>query len=141
MKFVFFLKYRLIFKIFYCFCMFLNKHFINAGVYISERKQFHNAKPSTYYFYMKTKIPFNFRICIRVPLMLPATNRVAIYITIQNTSYNVWGGHPRNKKKMSVIDRCPLYRSLRKLNTFFSNSNDKEASISWIHCWKAVYLK
>ena len=28
-EFVFFLKSRLIFNIFYCFCMFVNKHFAN----------------------------------------------------------------------------------------------------------------
>ena len=29
-KFVFFLKIRLLFKVFYCFCMFVNKHFPNS---------------------------------------------------------------------------------------------------------------
>ena len=67
MKFVFFFKSRLIFKIFYCFCIFVNKHFINTGTYISKSKQFYNAKPPAFYFYMRTKIPLSFRICISVP--------------------------------------------------------------------------
>ena len=68
MKFVFFLKSRLIFKRFYCFCMFVNRHFTNMGAYISKSKRCYNAKPSAYYFYMKTKISLDFHICIGVPL-------------------------------------------------------------------------
>ena len=67
----FFIKSRLIFKIFYCFCMFVNKHFINRGAYISKSKQYHNVKTSEYYFHMRAKIPLNFCIwCICVPLIL-----------------------------------------------------------------------
>ena len=40
MKFVFSLKSRLIFKRFCCFCMFVNKHLINAGTCNSECKTF-----------------------------------------------------------------------------------------------------
>ena len=37
MKFVFFLKSRLLFNIFYCFCMFVKKHFIYLGcVYLKK---------------------------------------------------------------------------------------------------------
>ena len=68
MKSAFFLKSRLIFKIFYGFCMFVNKHFISANVYISKSKRCYNAKPLAYYFYMRTKISLNFHFCISVPL-------------------------------------------------------------------------
>ena len=69
MKFVFFLKSRLIFKIFYCFCMFVYKYFINTGGwYVSKSKRYYNAKPSAYYFYMRMKTPLDFGICISVPL-------------------------------------------------------------------------
>ena len=67
-KFVFFLKSWLIFKTFYCFCMFVNKHFINTGAYISKCEQYYNVKPSAYYFYLRTNIPLYFCICISVPL-------------------------------------------------------------------------
>ena len=70
MKFVFSLKSRLFLKMFYCFSMFLNKHFINTDVYISKSEWFYNVKPSTYFFYMRTKISLNVHICISVPLML-----------------------------------------------------------------------
>ena len=38
MKVVFFLKISLLFKIFYCFFIFVDKHFINMGEYISKSK-------------------------------------------------------------------------------------------------------
>ena len=69
-NFVFFLKSRPIFKRFYCFCMFVNKHFTNTGAYISKSKRCQNGKPSAYYFHIKTKISLDFHICISVPLML-----------------------------------------------------------------------
>ena len=50
-----FLKCSLIFKIFYCFRMFVNKLFINRGVYISKSKRCYNATISAYYFYVRTK--------------------------------------------------------------------------------------
>ena len=49
--------------------MFVNKHFINTGAYISKGKKFYNAKPSAYYFYMRMNISLNFRICLSVSLM------------------------------------------------------------------------
>ena len=67
MKVAFFLKRRLIFKIFHCFCMFVNKHFLNKGAYISKGKRCYNVKPSAYYFYIRMKVPLNFSICISVP--------------------------------------------------------------------------
>ena len=50
--------------------MFVNKHFINTGAYISKSKWCYNGKPNGIFFYMKTKIPLNFPICISVPLIL-----------------------------------------------------------------------
>ena len=55
-----------IFKIFYCFCMFANKRFINTGAYISNSKRFYNAKTWAHYFYVRRKILLNFHICISV---------------------------------------------------------------------------
>ena len=63
LKFVFSFKSRLIFKRFYCFCMFANKRFINTGAYISKSKRGWNAKPSGYHFYVKTKM-LDFHICM-----------------------------------------------------------------------------
>ena len=48
--------------------MFLNKHFINVGVYISKTKQCYNVKPSAHDFYMRVKILLNICICSSVPL-------------------------------------------------------------------------
>ena len=49
--------------------MFVNKHFINTGAYISKSKRFYDAK-SLAYFYITTKIPLNFGIPISVPVMV-----------------------------------------------------------------------
>ena len=61
LKFVNFLKTRLIFNIFYCFWMFLNKLF----TYLMRA---YLKKYWTYYFPMKTKTLGDFQICISVPL-------------------------------------------------------------------------
>ena len=62
----------LLVKTLYCFCIFVNKHFINAHAYVSKCtskcKRCYNAKLSTYYFYMRTNIPLSFLICISVLL-------------------------------------------------------------------------
>ena len=68
MKIVFFLKSRLLFNIFCCFCMFVNKHFICLGCLYLKTKQYYNGRPSAYCFYVKTKILVGFHICISVPL-------------------------------------------------------------------------
>ena len=39
-------------------------------MFISESKRSYNAKPSAYYFYVRTKISAEFYICISVPLIL-----------------------------------------------------------------------
>ena len=48
--------------------MFVNEHLINTGAYASKSKGCYNAKPLACYFYIRTKIPLNFYICINVPL-------------------------------------------------------------------------
>ena len=67
MKFEFFLKSRLLFLTYSIVsAMFVNKYI--SGVYISKNKQCHNVKPTTYHFYVKTKILVDFHICISVTL-------------------------------------------------------------------------
>ena len=68
-KFVFFLKSRLLFNIFYSFCMFVNKHFILSNTHNSKSKWCDNAKLLEYYFYVKKKMSVDFQICISVPLI------------------------------------------------------------------------
>ena len=67
-KFAFFLKIRLIFNIFYCFRMFVNKHLHISGMHISKSKRCYNVIPSVHYFYVKTELLAVFQICISVPL-------------------------------------------------------------------------
>ena len=68
-KFAFFSKSRLIFNVFYCFCIFVNKHLQISGLHISERKWCYNVIPSVHCFYVKTKMLADFQICISVPLI------------------------------------------------------------------------
>ena len=81
---MFFWKSRLLFSIFYCFCMFLNKHFIISGVYISKSKQCYTAKPSAYHFYEKTKISVDFYICSSVPLIILNLKQISIFFLSGN---------------------------------------------------------
>ena len=66
-KFVNFLKSRLIFVRFYCF---VNKLSHISSEHISKSKRCFNVKSSTYYFHVKTKILPGFQICISVPWRL-----------------------------------------------------------------------
>ena len=50
--------------------MFVNKHFINKGAYISKTKRCYNVKPSVYSFYMRIKILLNLCICVGAPCFL-----------------------------------------------------------------------
>ena len=61
-KLVHFLKSRLIFNIFYCFWMLVNKLFVYLTCVCLKSKRFFNMKSSTYYFHMKTKILADFQI-------------------------------------------------------------------------------
>ena len=69
-KFVSFLKSRLIFNAFFCFWMFLTNFQYISRKHISKSKRFFNVKSSTYYFHMETGILTDFHICISVPLTL-----------------------------------------------------------------------
>ena len=40
--------------------MFVNKNFTYLTIYFTKSKSYYNAKPSAYYFYMKTKISSDF---------------------------------------------------------------------------------
>ena len=75
-EFVNFLKSRLIFNIFYCFWMFVNKLFTFSRVHISENKTCLNVKSSAYYLHMKTKILPDFWICISVPNITSQTLKI-----------------------------------------------------------------
>ena len=68
MKFVNFLKSRLIFNIFYCFWMFVNKCFTYVTCAYLRKEKVFNVKSSTYCFQRKTKILTDFQFCISVPL-------------------------------------------------------------------------
>ena len=66
-KFINFLKSRLIFNMFYCFWMFVNKI---SRAHFSKCKRCFNVKSSTYYYFLvKTNILADFQVCISVPLI------------------------------------------------------------------------
>ena len=67
-KFVSFLKNRLIFILFHCFSMFVNFFLHIWRAYISERKRCFNVTSSTVYFHVKIKILADFRFCINIPI-------------------------------------------------------------------------
>ena len=66
---VIFWKSRLIFNIFCCFWIFVNKLLIYLTCAYLKKYRCRNVKSSTYYFHMKTKILKDFQICISVPLI------------------------------------------------------------------------
>ena len=61
MKFVNFLKSRLIFNKFHCFSHISRAHIVKS-------KRCSKVKSSTYYFHKNTKIWADFQVCIRAPL-------------------------------------------------------------------------
>ena len=68
-KFVNFMKSRLIFNIFYCFWMFVNKHFTYlTRIHISKSKRCYIVQSSAYFPRVKMKLPGDFHICISAPL-------------------------------------------------------------------------
>ena len=115
--FEFFLKSRLLFNIFYCFCMFVNKHFIYLECIISKIKQCYNAKPSAYYFYVKKKILVDFHTCISVPL----SDYKFFYLT--STSKSIQAIHYfflfSHVKKLNSIPFSEKKSCLWKYYTFF----------------------
>ena len=64
-----FLKSRLIFNIFYCFWMYINKLFTYLTCACLQKWRCFNVKSSIFYFHMKTKISADFQIFISVPLI------------------------------------------------------------------------
>ena len=58
-----------LFNAFYCFCMFVNKHFTYCGVHISKSRSY--VKSWAYYFYVTKKISTDFHTCNSVPLKNP----------------------------------------------------------------------
>ena len=69
-----FLKSRLIFILFHCFWMFVNKLFTYPYAHISKCQGCFNVKSSTYYFHVKRKIFVDFQIFISVPLRISSVN-------------------------------------------------------------------
>ena len=68
---IFLKKQTTFLNIFYCFCMFVNKHFIHLGcAYISKSKQCYNKKPSAYYFHVMTNILVDFHVSVSLALRL-----------------------------------------------------------------------
>ena len=62
-KFANVLKSTLIFNIFYCFLMFVNKLFTHLTCAYLKKRCF-NVKSSTYHFHITTKLMADFQICI-----------------------------------------------------------------------------
>ena len=95
MKFINFLKSRLIFNIFYCFWMFVNKLFTYI-TYITLRisqkvKDVLMWNLQTYYFHIKANTIADFQICINVPLrkILKTANLPPFTIRLINHIYNI----------------------------------------------------
>ena len=109
-KFVDFLKGRLIFNIFYCFSMFANKLFTCPRVRISQKsKMCFNVKSSTYYCHMKTKILGDFQICIKVRILknirinknirfTKAATRILQNFLTTTISYKYWSSYTKYTK-------------------------------------------
>ena len=70
MKFIFFLKIRLIFNLIYCFCMFVNKHFTSRMRVSQKAKGVIVRNLRHIILCIKTKILIDFDTCISVPLIL-----------------------------------------------------------------------
>ena len=83
-KFVFSLKSRLLFNVFYFFCMFVNKHSRYVKCTYLKRERCYNVQSAWYYFYMKTNILQDFHICISVPLRKPPSWLVIILLVSFN---------------------------------------------------------
>ena len=66
----FFFKCRLLFNVFYCFCMFVKKHFayLRYALRIFQRIKGIIMRNPCDAFYMKTNVLQTFHICISVPL-------------------------------------------------------------------------
>ena len=78
------------FNIFYCFFMFIKKHFTISNMHLSESTRCYNVIPSLHYFYKKTKIA-DFQICISVPL------NIDVLIGLDKCCYFIYGTVIRGK--------------------------------------------
>ena len=109
-KFVFFLKISLIFKGFYCFCMFVNKRFTNTGEHILKSKWCQNVKPLAYYFCIRSKISLDFHIYINIPLTanvpIIKSSQFISHVNQENSFY-MKGNTEQNGLKINV----PIHRS------------------------------
>ena len=119
-----FLKSRLIFNIFYCFWMFVNKIFSRA--HISKSKRCFNVKSSTYYFHIKTKILADFQICNTVILMYEKRKfKVRVQLTKEKlwpvliegfeVSYKYLSGWPEPERRELILQIKLAQRSLIKI--------------------------
>ena len=133
-KFVFFLKSRLICKIFYCICVFVNKYLINTGAYISKSNQCYNVKHLAYYFYVRTKIPSHFHICISVPLNIHVAYIPFIYIFFANSLRFIFF-LPTNSEKCS-------FNFLKKIQSpWTTQRNVKFTKFSWLSQKRIFFLR
>ena len=94
-KFVNFLKSRIILNLFYCFWMFVNTFPHVSRAHISKSKRCFNVKSSAYYFHMTTIIMADFQICISLPLIYfhftQTPNCIYIhFLSIKKLKHKVW---------------------------------------------------
>ena len=77
LKFVFFLKSRLLFNVLYCFCMFVNKHFANLKCSYENcyNEMCYKVQSAWSYFYTKKNVLQDFHICMSVPLIWTKTSQ------------------------------------------------------------------
>ena len=111
--------------------MFVNKHFLISGVYISKIKRCYNAKPSAYHFYVKKKISVDFlhkctfkEKCTNILnkyFTRPARmiTRFPVFYCFLETwertySFNVWGYQSPN---FWLQKRCRLNTTIHYMNT------------------------
>ena len=119
-NFRFFLKSRLPFNIFYCFCMFINKHFSTSRLNYFRILRIKNAKFSGYYFYMNTNIKGNFQICISVSLTL-------IYGSLRSIGA-VWRSEP---VLLDEAVRTHIIQSFTYREVYYFTNSSEETVFHW----------
>ena len=129
MKFENFLKSRLIFNIFYCFSMFVNKVLCISRAHISKRS--FNVISSTYCFHMKTKIWAGFQNCISVHLKVQSRklciNKYMIVLAqITNTEIFAFRADPdpswlqkkRKRRSLHILNILLICAGTRKYENY-----------------------
>ena len=106
----FFLKSSLPFSIFLYVCK-------QAGTYISKSKRCYNAKPSVYYFSLKTKMSVDFHISISVPLNQVWKCSTMFLLEHFMISPRRWKTLRFSSQKLSFVSLFLLKISGRKTNT------------------------